>query len=290
MQYGITLSNSGASGDPRIPIDLAIEAEQAGWDGIFLWDCIYVAQALGQAGQAACDPWVTLAAIATQTKRIRLGPIVTPLSRRRPWKVARETVSLDYLSGGRVILPVGLGAIDDGGYANVGEVLDRKIRAQMLDEALAILAGLWSGQPFSFHGQHYQVEEMTFLPPPVQQPRIPVWVVGAWPRLKSMRRVLHWDGVLPSKMQEDGSFAEMTPGDLQAMQAFLAAHRSQTTPFDIVMEGETPGDDREQASSIVRPLAEAGVTWWLESVWGTPEDAGGVEGMRTRIRQGPPRL
>jgi alkanesulfonate monooxygenase SsuD/methylene tetrahydromethanopterin reductase-like flavin-dependent oxidoreductase (luciferase family) len=115
MQYGITLSNSGASGDPRIPIDLAIEAEQAGWDGIFLWDCIYVAQALGQAGQAACDPWVTLAAIATQTKRIRLGPIVTPLSRRRPWKVARETVSLDYLSVGRVILPVGLGAIDDGG-------------------------------------------------------------------------------------------------------------------------------------------------------------------------------
>jgi hypothetical protein len=290
MQYGITLLNIGASSDPRIPTELAVEAEQAGWDGVFLWDCIYVAQSLGQAGQAACDPWVTLAAIATHTTRIRLGPMVTPLSRRRPWKVARETVSLDYLSHGRLIFPVGLGAIDDGGYANVGEVLERKTRAQLLDEALAILTGLWSGQPFSFHGEQYQVEEMTFLPPPMQQPRIPIWVVGAWPRMKSMRRVLRWDGVLPSKMQEDGTLAEMTPDDLQAMQVFLASHRTQQTPFDIVMEGETPGDDGEQARSIVRPLAEAGVTWWLESVWGTPETTGGVEGMRTRIRQGPPRL
>ena len=108
--------------------------------------------------------------------------------------------------------------------------------------------------------------------------------------MKSMRRVLHWDGVLASLMQEDGTLAEMTPDDLQAMQVFLASHRTQQTPFDIVMEGETPGDDREQSRSIVRPLAEAGVTWWLESVWGTPETSGGIEGMRTRIRQGPPRL
>ena len=290
MQYGITLPNIGVAGDPRIPVELAVEAERAGWDGVFLWDCIYVAEALGEAGQAACDPWITLAAIATQTSRVRIGTMVTPLSRRRPWKVARETVSLDSLSGGRLILPVGLGAIDDGGYAKVGEVLDRKIRAQMLDESLAILDGLWSGQPFSFHGEHYQVEEMTFLPPPMQQPRIPIWVVGAWPRMKSMRRVLNWDGVLPAKMQEDSSFAEMTPDDLRAMQDFLASQRTQQTPFDIVMEGETSGDDLEQARSIVRPLAEAGVTWWLESVWGTTETTGGVEGMRTRIRQGPPRL
>ena len=290
MQYGITLPNIGVAGDPRIPVELAVEAERAGWDGVFLWDCIYVAEALGEAGQAACDPWITLAAIATQTSRVRIGTMVTPLSRRRPWKVARETVSLDYLSGGRLILPVGLGAIDDGGYAKVGEVLDRKIRAQMLDESLAILDGLWSGQPFSFHGEHYQVEEMTFLPPPMQQPRIPIWVVGAWPRMKSMRRVLNWDGVLPAKMQEDSSFAEMTPDDLRAMQDFLASQRTQQTPFDIVMEGETSGDDLEQARSIVRPLAEAGVTWWLEAVWGTPAASGGVEGMRTRIRQGPPRL
>jgi alkanesulfonate monooxygenase SsuD/methylene tetrahydromethanopterin reductase-like flavin-dependent oxidoreductase (luciferase family) len=287
MQYGITLPNTGAASDPRIPTELAIEAEQAGWDGVFLWDCISVGETKGEAVQAAGDPWITLAAIATQTRRIRFGPMVTPLSRRRPWKVARETVSLDYLSGGRLILPVGLGAINDGGYANVGEIVDRKARAQMLDEALAILTGLWSGQPFSFHGEHYQVEEMTFLPTPLQQPRIPIWVVGAWPRMKSMRRVLRCDGVLPSKMQEDGTLADMTPDDLQAMQIFLASHGKSQTPFDIVMEGETPGDDGEQARSIVRPLAEAGVTWWLEAVWGTPETTGGVEGMRTRIRQGP---
>ncbi len=288
MQYGITLPNIGTASDPLVLSELAVEAEQAGWDGVFIWDCIAVPETQGSAGHAACDPWIALAAIATHTSRVRIGPMVTPLSRRRPWKVARETVSLDYLSGGRLILPVGLGAIDDGGYAKVGEVLDRKIRAQMLDEALEILTGLWSGQPFSFHGEHYQVEEMCFLPPPLQQPGIPIWVVGAWPRVKSMQRALRYDGVLPSKMQEGGVHGEMTPADLQAMQTFIAERRTQKTPFDIVIEGETPGDNHEQALSIVYPLAEAGVTWWLEAVWGTPETVGGVEGMRTRIRQGPP--
>jgi hypothetical protein len=150
---------------------------------------------------------------------------------------------------------------------------------------------LWSGQPFSFQGEHYHVEEMTFLPRPVQQPRIPVWVVGIWPRMKSMRRVLAWDGVIPAQREEDGSFfGKMTPADLQAMQMFLAEQRKRTTPFDIVVEGETPGQGLEQAHSIVLPLAEAGVTWWLKAVYGTPEAQGGVEGMRARIRQGPPRL
>jgi len=205
--------------------------------------------------------------------------------------VARETVTLDHLSGGRLILAVGLGFIDDGGYVKVGEELESKVRAQLLDEALAILDGLWSGQPFSFQGAHYHVEEMTFLPTPVQRPRIPVWVVGAWPRMKSMRRVLAWDGVIPALQGDDGSFfAKMTPADLEAMQTFLGEQRTRTTPFDIVMEGETSGSDLERARSIVRPLAEAGLTWWLEAVYGTPETQGGVEGMRARIRQGPPRL
>src|SRR5204863_4018588 len=119
------------------------------------------------------------------TTRVRIGAVLTPVSRRRPWKLARETVTLDHLSHGRLVLPVGLGALDDGGFGKVGEPTDRKTRAELLDEGLAILTGLWSGQPFSFHGEHYQVEELTFLPPPVQSPRIRIWVVGLWPHERS---------------------------------------------------------------------------------------------------------
>ncbi len=178
----------------------------------------------------------------------------------------------------------------DTGFDKVGEETDRKTRAKMLDEGLDVLTGLWSGQPFSYSVEHYHVQDVTFSPTPLQSPRIPIWVVGAWPRMKSMRRVLRYDGVLPMKMNDDGSFAQMTPADIQTMKTFIDERRSQTTPFDIVMEGETPGDDREKAAAIVRPLAEAGVTWWLEAVWASPESQGGLEGMRTRIKQGPPRV
>jgi hypothetical protein len=160
----------------------------------------------------------------------------------------------------------------------------------MLDEGLDVLEGLWSGQPFSYSGEHYHVQDVTFETTPVQSPRIPIWVVGAWPRMKSMRRVLRYDGVLPIKMSEDGAFIDLTPADIRAIKAFIEKQRTQTTHFDIVMEGETPGDDSEKAASIIRPLAQAGLTWWLEAVWSTPESQGGLEGMRARILQGPPRI
>jgi Luciferase-like monooxygenase len=291
MRFGVTLPNVGTASDPHVLADLAHEAEQAGWDGAFLWDCVYVGDAHSEGGQAACDPWIAMAAMSVATERIRIGPMVTPLSRRRPWKVARETATLDHLSDGRLILPVGLGAIDDGGFAKVGEVLDRKARAGMLDESLQILAGLWSGRPFSMEGEHYQVKEMTFLPTPVQRPRIPVWVVAAWPRMKSMRRAARWDGVLPARMEADNSVSDMTPDDILALSAFVSENRPDGLHnFDIVMEGETPGDNAAEAAKIILPLQEAGVTWWLESVWASPETAGGLEGMRNRIRQGPPGL
>ena len=276
MQYGFVLPG----GDLHTLIELAQEAEEAGWDGVFYYDAICI----GGAGPMY-DPWVVLAAMAMRTKRVRIGAVLTPVSRRRPWKLARETVTLDHLSQGRLILPVGLGTIDDGGFAKVGEAMDRKIRAQLLDEGLEILTGLWSGQPFSYQGQHYDVEEMTFLPPPVQSPRIPIWVVGAWPRMKSMQRVLRYDGLLPAKINADGSPGEVTPADIQAMKAYIAEHRTLTTPFDIVWEGETPGENREQAVSIVRPWAEAGATWWIEARWG---DSLRPDKVRSRIRQGPP--
>jgi len=291
MRYGVTLPNVGLEASDLV--DLAVEAEAAGWDGVFVWDCIYIADER-PGKMLTCDPWIALTAMAARTRRVKLGTMVTPLSRRRPWKVARETVTLDRLSGGRLILPVGLGAIDDGGFSKVGEELDRKARAELLDESLDILAGLWSGEPFSYTGKHYQMGEMTFTPTPAQGSHVPVWVVGAWPRMKSMRRAIRWDGVLPAKMTADGASGDMTPDDLRAIGAYVAGQRpavagaEAATPFDIVMEGETPGDDDAGAAAIIRPLAEAGLTWWLEGVWHTPEKQGGLAGMRERIRQGPP--
>lgn len=162
--------------------------------------------------------------------------------------------------------------------------------SQEIKKQLAVLTGLWSGQPFSYSGQHYQVQEMTFLPPPVQTPRIPIWVIGAWPRMQSIRRALRWDGILPIKMLEDGTFAQMMPADIQGLKALLEDYHLPSPPFDIVLEGETPGGDCARADSIVRPFAQAGVTWWLEDLWTTQETQGGLEGMRRRIQQGPPRV
>ena len=168
MRYGVIAT----IGDPRALVDLAVEAEAAGWDGFFYFDGI----AIGT--MELYDPWVVLAAIAQRTERLRIGAILTPPSRRRPWKLAREAMTLDRLSGGRLVLPVGLGTLDDAAFGNVGEPTDARTRAQLLDESLDILEGLWSGQPFAYQGQHYHFDEMTFLPTPVQQPRIHAEAVG----------------------------------------------------------------------------------------------------------------
>ena len=281
MRYGFVIPG----GDARAVAELAREAETAGWDGVFVPDCISIETERIPASPGF-DPWVVLAAMAIRTERVRLGPMVTAVPRRRPWKLARETVTLDHLSGGRLVLPVGLGAAeDDAGFSKVGEPLDLKARAGLLDEGLAILTGLWTGRAFGYRGEHYRVREMTFLPPPVQSPRIPVWVVAAWPRPKSLRRALRYDGVNPQK--KDGTGTAMTPADIRAMRAFIAERRAQTTPFDIVTEGETPGDHRARAAALVRPLAEAGATWWLETMWSAPD---GLASVRTRIGQGPPRI
>jgi len=276
MQYGFIIPR----GDVETILEMAIEAEEAGWDGVFYWDGIYI-----ESAGLMYDPWVILAAMALQTKRVRLGAVLTPVSRRRPWKLARETVTVDHLSHGRLIVPVGLGALDDGGFAKVGEATDRKVRAELLDEGLDILTGLWSGKPFHFQGKHYHLDEMTFQPRPVQSPRIPIWVVGAWPSMKSMQRVLRYDGLLPTKLTSPGNDNTITPDDIRAMKAYIEDHRTLMTPFDIVWEGETPGDDRARAAQIIQPYIDAGITWWTESRWFTED----IEAIRTRIRQGPPR-
>lgn len=263
-------------GDARAAADLAREAEQAGWDGFFVLDPVW-----------GIDAWVSLTAAAMQTERIRLGPVLTPVSRIRPWKLASETATLDNLSNGRVILPVGLGDTDE--FASYGEITDRKIRAELLDEGLDILIGLWNGEPFRYEGNHYRIETQYAPPPPtVQQPRIPVWVVGAWPSEKSMQRALRYDGLLPQVLKPaagPGRVAQrVAPDELRAIRAYVDTHRADPAPFDIVIEGDTPGDDPREAARIVTEWAEAGATWWLEAPW----DADTQDDVRTRIRQGPP--
>jgi hypothetical protein len=225
------------------------------------------------------------------TTRIRLGTLLSPLSRMRPWKVASETATLDNLSNGRVILSVGLGATDTG-FSAFGEETDRRTRAELLDESLAIITGLWAGQPFNYQGVHYQVQEIDIQspPPPIQQPRIPIWVVGLWPREKSMRRVLAYDGLLPNVFDEQGQHRPVTPADVREMATYVTANRSQTTPFDIVVEGETPGADPQGTAEIIRPWIDAGATWWIEAMWQTPRDAQGRQAVLERINQGPPQI
>ena len=274
MRCGLVAPNMEA----RELAELAAEAEASGWDGVFVWDVI-----------VGPDPWVSLAAAAMATERVRLGTMLTAPSRRRPYKLANETATLDHLSGGRVILPVGLGAVDvpveESGFYKLGEEIDRRVRARMLDEAMDVLKGLWGGEPFSYEGEHYRVLDVAGYPS-LQRPRIPIWVVGAWPRAKSMRRVLRCDGLLPARIDPDGTGGRVTPGDLCEMRAYVEERRELGTPFDTVVEGRTPGDGPGRAADVVREWAEAGATWWLESLWDLP---GGLEEGRARVRQGPPR-
>jgi alkanesulfonate monooxygenase SsuD/methylene tetrahydromethanopterin reductase-like flavin-dependent oxidoreductase (luciferase family) len=272
MRYGFVLPK----GDARTAADLAYEAEQSGWDGFFMWEPVW-----------GIDPWVSLAAAAMKTEHIRLGTMLTPISIRKPWKLASETATLDNLSGGRVILSVGLGAPDTG-FACFGEPIERKLRAELMDEALTILTGLWRGQPFNFTGKHYHLSETTFNPPPppLQQPRIPIWVVGAHPSRKSMQRALAYDGLLPAHITPEGKLAEMTPELLAQISQYIAQQRQAPGPYEIVQEGTTPGTDHAAAAAIVRPWAQAGATWWIEAAWAVED----LSQLRQRLRQGPPRI
>jgi alkanesulfonate monooxygenase SsuD/methylene tetrahydromethanopterin reductase-like flavin-dependent oxidoreductase (luciferase family) len=276
MKYGFVLP----SGDARTAADTARIAEQAGWDGFFVWEPVW-----------GIDAWVCLTAAAMVTERIRLGTMITPLSRMRPWKLASETATLDNLSNGRVILSVGLGALDSG-FAAFGEVTDRKVRAELMDEGLDILTGLWGGQPFSYEGTHYKIKPTEFMipSPPVQQPRIPIWVVGAWNRPKSMARVLKYDGILPNTMTPEGEHRPLTPDDVREIKAYIDANRTEQTTFDIVAEGTTPGDRPDEAAGIVRGWANAGATWWIEAMWSAFDQPDIADAVRRRVEQGPPTI
>ncbi len=242
---GLSLPLFDALSDPLAVVRLAAEAEAAGWHGVFVWDHLCWEAPVRQ----VADPWITLAAIATATERLRLGPMVTPLPRRRPVKIARETATLDRLSGGRLTLGVGIGADRFAHeFSKTGEQLDERARGQMLDEALEILTAAWSGEPVHHHGDHYTIDDIQFLPRPVQRPGVPVWIAGFPGNVKPMRRAARYDGFFPVNLEHPDQLAEVvaTITDLR---------EDSTAPYDFVVSLPVGVDPR--------PWQQAGATWWL---------------------------
>lgn len=275
MKYGVVF----ASGDPRMAGEFALAAEKAGWDGFFVWEPVW-----------GFDAWVMLAAAAARTKRIRLGTMITPISRMRPWELASKSVALDHLSEGRTIISVGLGSVDNG-FEAFGEETDRKTRAELLDEGLEILTGLWHGQPFSFKGKHYTVKETKFYPPPppIQRPRIPIWVVGAWQKPKSMRRALRYDGIIPTVADPSNGWRNPTPEEIPRIKKYVDTKRPSRKHFEVVVEGRNLPDDLAKARETVRPWINAGATWYIASKWAAMDDAKLMDQFLNTIRKGPPR-
>ncbi|PWT77843.1 MAG: LLM class flavin-dependent oxidoreductase [Chloroflexi bacterium] len=280
MRFAINVPNFGEFGEARTLIDLARAAEDHGWDGFFIWDHIYTFDEKGGGELPMADPFTTLAAIATETKRIRIGALVTPLPRRRPWKLAREAVTVDRLAGGRLILGAGIGWNAWGEYSRFGEDPSEKLHGEMLDEGLAILTGLWTGEPFSFQGKHYTIQQSRFLPTPVQSPRIPIWLAAGLPPHRPVRRAARWDGICPISNET------ITVESIIDMLRVIREERDAALPFDVVLAGFTGDKDKDEAAEFLARYAEAGVTWWQEGFWHNDPASFALE----RIRRGPPEL
>jgi alkanesulfonate monooxygenase SsuD/methylene tetrahydromethanopterin reductase-like flavin-dependent oxidoreductase (luciferase family) len=266
--------------DPGEIAELAVAAEDAGFDGFFVWD--HMLYANDGRGPALLDPWVLLSVIADRTSRIVIGPMVTPPSRRRPWVLARQAVTLDLLAGGRTVVGVGLGSPPEGDFGRFGEVSDARGRADLLDETLVILDGLWSGETFSHAGEHYRLDAVRFLPRPVTRPRIPVWVGGIWPGRRPMRRAARWDGAVPITYV-DGRLTRPRVDEIAAVRDLVRAQRGTLDDYTIAVWAEV-AEDPSTVSPELAGYAEAGATWWIETA--VPGD-GWQHGLRRRIALGP---
>jgi alkanesulfonate monooxygenase SsuD/methylene tetrahydromethanopterin reductase-like flavin-dependent oxidoreductase (luciferase family) len=267
MRSGVWFPLFEELADPRAVTHLAAEAEECGWHGVFVWDQLRWREPIKQ----VADPWVTLAAIASATDEIMLGPMVTPLPRRRPAKVARETATLDRLSDGRLILGVGLGGDQFAAeFSKTGEQVDDRVRGEMLDEALEILAAAWSGEPVNHRGKHYLIDDVRFLPRPAQEGGVPVWAAAFPGNVKPLRRAARCDGFFPVNLESVDQFA-------QAVATVRDLRGDDTAPYDIAVE-LPPGSD-------VGPYAEAGATWWMTAL----EPGVSVADVRAVIREGPAR-
>jgi alkanesulfonate monooxygenase SsuD/methylene tetrahydromethanopterin reductase-like flavin-dependent oxidoreductase (luciferase family) len=273
MRMGVILPG----GTAREQLQLAQVAEEAGWDGVFVWEAAY-----------GVDAWGLLSAIAPRTSRIRLGTLLTPLPWRRPWKVASQVATLDQLSEGRAILTVGLGAVAPD-LPDTSEPTDLRERAERLDEGIDLIRALWNGGS-SYHGRWYTFalgrDEQMRVARPVQE-RIPIWVVGLWPRERSMTRALRCDGIVP---QFDLGEREGSPSDIRDLRAWLTEHDA-SEDLDVIGEGETPAGNPREAKDIVSPWADAGCTWWLETRWEMPHHTQErLTQVRERLEAGPPSL
>lgn len=267
MKRGISLPNFGDFADLRLLADLASRAEAAGFDGFFLWDHIHSTGWMPGTPPApvpAVDPWVALGPIAMATSRIRIGTMVTPLPRRRPWKLARETVTIDHLSGGRLVLGVGLGFPPYDEFGRFGEPEDERQRAELLDDGLAILTGLWSGEPTTYHGKRLSVEGVHMLPAPVQQPRIPTWCAGMWPIRAPFRRAARWDGAFPISPTGD----LLAPAEIADVASFIRRHRGGLEGFDLAAGINPASLSADERVDLEGRYAEAGATWLITSPFG----------------------
>jgi alkanesulfonate monooxygenase SsuD/methylene tetrahydromethanopterin reductase-like flavin-dependent oxidoreductase (luciferase family) len=274
VKFAVNAPNYGTFADARLVAELAREAESAGWDGFFLWDHVQAPDNLPLA-----DTWLLLAAIAMTTQRMRIGPMVTPLPRRRPWRLAREAVTLDRLSNGRLILGLGLGDDAMREYSAFGETVDARLHAAMLEEGLDILAGLWRGERFRLDGKHYTVDDVQFLPKPMQQPRIPIWLAGHWPSRRPFRRALQWDGVVP--VSREGPLSLQECG---AIRDFVSQERTHEGPFDIVVAAWPEDRSRAEEAELARAYADAGATWYQMALSGEAQPSE----VRALLEQGPP--
>jgi hypothetical protein len=280
IHCGLYIPDFGKESTPKTYIDLAREAESAGWDGFFLWDHLIE----GNERVPLFDSFTLLAAIAQATKRIRIGTTVSPLPRSKPWNVARRLITLDQISNGRIILGVGLGGEESVDYERFGESGDPKILAKKLDESLEIIDGLTSGKPFSYpSGTFYRIMGKTvFLPVPMQKPRIPIWVGGWWPNKGPFKRAAKWDGTIPIKAPGE----LLAPSDLEEIIPFIESERqNKLSNFDVAVIGWTTGKNRKANSEKVSRFSSKGATWWLESLY-TQRDS--PKRMLERIKMGPP--
>lgn len=283
MRYGISIAPAGPAGDPRTMVELAVLAEQAGWDAVFLEDYIMYP---GPVATPTFDPWVVMAAMAVATTRIRLGPLVTPVTRRRPWKLAMEAATLDHLSEGRVIFGLGAGDASETSFRAAGEPDSQRTLAGRLDEAVELIARFWEGGPVTFRGTYYQTDRLQLAPRPLQKPRIPIWVGGDWLVRGVRRRLPRWDGSC-AYHGTPGTPAHrpLDAAEVRDLLAWVRQERGTTDGFDVCVGGRERDPDWERERQYLASLADAGATWWQE--WPRPGDPART---REAVARGPLRI
>ena len=278
MRFGVYCANFGFFGEARPLIDLAVLAEECGWDGFFVYD--HIVPFPGRAVHSV-DTWTVLAAVADRTELV-LGPMVTPAARRLPWELARQATAVDRLSGGKLVLGVGLGAASD--FDAFGDSSSAVERGDRLDESLALLREFWSGEPVHHSGASWRISGARLVPGPLG--RVPIWVAGRYGSRRPLRRAARFDGFFPINTKWDPADL-LTPAQLAEMLAVVRAERGDLDGFEVVTAGYSESSSRETVAHRIAPYAEAGATWWFETL---EPRRGDLEELRERVRIGPPRI